>query len=287
MTASPSPCQVLPAGAVLGYLAGGLPPAAILSVEAHLPRCPACRAVLAAGPGEADRLARSRSVVLASLGLRRPGPATWLLRRCGVPDHITTLLSATPALRRSFFAAVLLVLALVTASAYLAAGLRPDLGSWDPLVPFLAIAPLLPLAAVAAAFSPALDPARRLATAAPLPGVWLLCLRSVVVVASTLAPTAVAALILPGPMWLAVAFLLPSLAVCAVALGLGTMIAPLAAAGVAAAAWLACVLGLTVVAAHPAGLVGRPAQLLAAGALAAGLVTLAARRDRLDYGGLA
>ena len=93
-------CAIVTPGLLDGYASGDLDVAQAWSVEAHVPGCPRCRAALTTrlDPG---RLDRNKSVVLTRLALPQPGPARRLLRRCGVPDHVISLLGATPSLRRS------------------------------------------------------------------------------------------------------------------------------------------------------------------------------------------
>jgi hypothetical protein len=276
----------------VSYADGSLDPASAWSVEAHLPGCPACRAVLASHT-DASRLSANRAELLVRIGLPRPGLIGRALRRCGVPEHVTVLLEATPSLRRSWLAGVLLVLAVAVITAKLATssfpaapGLlrEPGMTHWAVLDPFLVIAPLLPLAAVAAAFSPAVDPAYVLTSAAPVSMVWLLCIRTVAVIAATLIPVALAALALPGPLWLAVALLLPALALCSVALGLATVIRPAVAVAGVAAGWTVLVIGLADLAGRPAAAFGMAAQLIAAAVLLASIALVAARRDTINYG---
>jgi hypothetical protein len=290
--ATPAGCDVLPEAAVAAYADGSLDPAAEWSVEAHLPGCPACRAVLAART-DASRLAANRAELLVRAGLPKPGLIGRALRRCGVPEHVTVLLEATPSLRRSWLAGVLLVLVVAVGSAQLTTSLSlgapdlfraPGITDWAVLDPFLVVAPLLPLAAVAAAFSPPLDPAYRLASAAPLSMVWLLCVRTVAVIAATLIPVALAALALPGPLWLAATLLLPALALCGAVLGLATVIRPAVAVAGVAAGWMVFVIGLAVPAGRPSAVIGMAAQLTAAAVLLAGIALVAARRDSINYG---
>lgn len=290
--AGPAGCGVLPPSAVASYTAGSLDPASQWSVEAHVPGCAACRALLTSHT-DAGRLAANRAELLVRVGLPDPGPLGRLLRLCGVPDHVAVLLEATPSLRRSWLAGVLLVLAVAVGAAQLAnIHVLPGPGGprlaattdWATLAPFLALAPLLPLAAVAAAFSRPVDPAHQLASAAPVSMLWLLCVRTAAIVAVTLVPTALAALALPGPMWLAVALLLPALALCGAALGLSTVIRPEVAVAGVAAAWMGLVIALAVTAGKLTAAFGGAAQLTAGAVLLAGVALLAARRDTIDYG---
>jgi hypothetical protein len=272
--AGPPPCAQLAGGLLARYASGALDAASAWSVEAHVPDCGPCRAALA-GQLDAARLARNRAVLLTRLAVPPPGPVGGALRWCGVPDHVVALLSATPSL----------VLAAAVGAAYL---LVPDAparlsgdGAWAGLMPFLAVAPLVPLAAVAAAFSPRLDPAYEIAAAAPISAVWLLFVRATAVIAVTLVPTALAALALPGPWWLASVLLLPALAVSAAALAAATVVGPAAAAAGAGTAWIAAVTAATV-ARHPAAAFGPAGQAAAAAVLLAAVAVLAARRDRFS-----
>jgi anti-sigma factor RsiW len=120
--ARPPACAQLSGDLLARYASGGLDEATAWSVEAHVPACAPCRAALAAQL-DGHRLERNKSVLLTRLALPPPGPAGRALRWCRVPDHVVTLLSATPSLRRSWLAGVALVLAAAIGSAYL---LVPD-----------------------------------------------------------------------------------------------------------------------------------------------------------------
>jgi hypothetical protein len=298
--ARPPACAQLSGDLLARYASGGLDEATAWSVEAHVPACAPCRAALAAQL-DGHRLERNKSVLLTRLALPPPGPAGRALRWCRVPDHVVALLSATPSLRRSWLAGVALVLAAAIGSAYL---LVPDgLGggpaftgpagagaalaggaaasAWAALLPYLALAPLVPLIAVAAAFSARLDPAYELTLAAPVSALWLLLVRATAVIAVTLVPTAAAALALPGPWWLASVLLLPALAVCAAALAAATVVGPVTGAIGAGTAWVAVVTA-AIVARHPAAAFGPAGQAGAAAVLLIAAAVLAVRRERFE-----
>jgi hypothetical protein len=151
------------------------------------------------------------------------------------------------------------------------------------LAPFLLAAPLLVLAGVAAAFLPIFDPAYQLAVAAPFSGVTLLLVRAVSAMAAALVPVVGAAFVVPGPGWLPVALLLPSLALCAFALAATTVVGPNAAAVTAGALW--ALPALLLAAAHvPLVIVQPDAQLACAAVLCASAVVLLARHDRFELG---
>lgn len=215
------------------YAAGTAEAVVAWSVEAHLTGCARCRSALSAQV-DAERLARNRSVVMVRAALGEGGLARRALRRCGVPDHLLRLLAVTPSPRLSWLLSVMGVLAVVTGEAaaarhgWIAAGGPVRLAGYpgQALAPFLLVAPLLVLAGVAAAFLPAFDPACRLAVAAPFSGITLLLARSVAALAAALVPVTAAAFLLPGPRWLPAALLLPSLALCALALAAATVMDP-------------------------------------------------------------
>jgi hypothetical protein len=272
------------------YAAGRVEPVALWSVEAHLNGCRRCRSAMSAHV-DAERLARNRSALLVGAAIP-DGPARRLLYRGGVPDYLLRLVAATPSLRASWLLSVVGVLAVVAGeAAAFRHGSTPGrgpvalLGYPDPasLAPFLLVAPLLVLAGVSAAFLPLFDPACRLAVAAPFSGFTLLLIRAVSALAAALVPVVGAALVLPGPGWLPVALLLPSLALCAVALAAATAVDPRAAAVTAGALWALPALLLAV--SHvPLAIVQSHAQSACAAVIIASAVVLFVRRNRFELG---
>jgi hypothetical protein len=273
-------CVGMSADLVAAYARGTLTQTAAWSVEAHLPGCERCREVLA-DEVDPERIARNRVTLMTRLALAERGPAEAIAVRCGVPQHIWRLLSLVPSLRLSWLAGVSLVLAMTVGLAHLlAAAHAVD----HALLPFLYLGPLVPLAAVAAAFHAEFDPWADLSAAAPLSGIWLFYIRSVAVIASSIIPIMLAGLALPGTAWLSLTIVLPSLAICVLSLALGTLISPLSSAIVIGTGWLAIVTELGLVAGSPATAYGGAAQTIALLATAAGGTLLAARRRSLDYG---
>jgi hypothetical protein len=270
-----------------GYAAGIVATVVVWSVEAHLSGCAQCRSALSAHV-DAGRLARNRSVLLVRAATP-DGPVQRLLCRCGVPGYLLRLLAVTPSLRLSWLLSVTGVLAVVAGEA---AAVRygwlvrsgPG-GSAEPLVlaTFLLVAPLLVLAGVAAAFLPTFDPAYLLAVAAPFSGFTLLLVRAVCALAAALIPAAVAALVVPGPGWLPLGLLLPSLALCALALAGTTVVGPRVAAVTAGALWAMSAL-LLATANVPLLIVERNAQFACAAVLFISVLVLSLRRDRFEFG---
>jgi hypothetical protein len=270
-----------------GYAAGVIDELAAWSLEAHVGACSRCREAVSAHV-DPHRLAQNGSVLLVRTALDDDGRFRRVLRRCGAPDHLLGLLAATPSLRRSWLLGVVAVLTVVTGESLLVGHLwngplgHPGLDG-AVLVPFLLVAPLLVLAGVAAAFMPLFDPAYPLAVAAPFDAFTLLLVRVLSALTSALVPVVVAAFIVPGPWWLPAALLLPSLALCGLALALGSVVGPRAAAISSAGLWVSSVL-LVVVGHPPLATVEWHGQAACAVVLLTASAVLCLRRDRFDYG---
>jgi hypothetical protein len=201
------------------------------SVEQHLIGCVGCRALLTpyVDPQRNDRVWVG---VLERVQAPPIRPIERLLRACGVSDSTARLLAVVPTLRGSWITGVLVVLVMAELSAS---------NSPAGIALFMALAPILPMVSVAGAFSGEIDPTREMVGAAPYPVLRLLLMRTAVVVASTLVPAGALALLLPGSTWLAMGWLLPSLALTGTVLVLSPRAPVLPLAGVLAAAWMAVV----------------------------------------------
>ena len=198
------------------------------SVELHLMACSACRDRLGSF-ADRGRLARVWSGIESTITVPEPGAVERLLLAAKVPDHSARLLAATPSLRASWFIAVAVALAFGVVAAHAAAG---------GIVLFLVVAPLLPLAGVAAAYGPGIDPTYEIGLAAPLRSFRLLLIRALAVLASTIVFALVASLALPRVGWTTAAWLLPSLGLVTASLALASIVAPLAAAVGVALLWI-------------------------------------------------
>jgi hypothetical protein len=249
------------------------------SIEEHLLGCATCRVALTEEVGGSPTAARSMAASWTAIADRidRPGRTLpeRLLAAIGVGEGWARLVASTPALRLAALAGavVMAVLAVVMS-------LRTDTD-----VLFLAVAPLVPLAAVATAFSPAADPAGEAGVATPLHGGGLLLRRTAVVLTFDVCVLALASLALHDRGLRAFAWLLPAIAVTATALALTTWRRAEIATGAAALAWTIAVwvgwwanAGSVTTEAGPfgpAGQVGSVAIALVA------LVVTAVRRHRL------
>ena len=275
-----------PVADLASYAAGELDGAAVWSIEAHLAQCAHCRVEVSVHADD-ERLARNRAVLLSLAAMPEAGWLRRVARRCGVPDHLLVLLSATSSLRRSWLLSVVAVLGVVTGEALLVHALWPvgagNAGYSEPavLAPFLLVGPLLVLACVATAFIPALDPGYRLTVAAPFSSLTLLLVRVLSALLAALIPVAGAAVVIPGPGWLPAALLLPSLALCAFALAVTTVVGPTAGVIASGVLWAAPVAWLAVTR-SPLESVQAHAQSLSAVVLVIAVAVVFTRRDRLE-----
>lgn len=267
----------VPIGALRSYESGAISPTEQLSIEAHLTSCSSCRSDLA-GLVDGAVLRRTWDAIAAETSAPRAGLIERFVLALGISDHSARLVAATPSLRRSWLLAVAAVL---TLSVLVANGAR---GGY---LFFLAIAPLLPIAGIAAAFGPGIDPTYEIGLAAPMRSFRLLLVRALGVLVSTVALAAIAALFLPALDWRAAAWLLPSLALAATCLALATIVQPLRAAMIVAGVWV------TVVVVATRGVTGEAAARTVFGeqlqivvvivGICSGLV-LVARREELERG---
>jgi hypothetical protein len=244
------------------------------SIEQHVEACGRCQHVAAASTPEID-LDRVWAEVADRVDQDGAGLGERLLRRLGVAAGEARLVAATRALQVGAVIAVAVVVAVLVWASRAA-----DAGGV-----FLALAPIVPTALVAASFAPGADPAGECGLATPVYGFGLVLRRAVSVEALALVVLVVGSLLVPvdGPR--AVAWLLP-----AAALSLGTMAAsvrwpaPHAALGLLAV-WFG---GMTVsaLADHSARLVdaavfGPAGQVAAALVVAASVAVVVTHRQVL------
>lgn len=244
------------------------------SVEAHLVGCARCRNQL----GErVDASFLEDSWALIADRIDRPSETLIerALRRVWVPDGWARLFAATPGLRTASIVGVVAMIGFAVAASL----------ATETAGAFLVVAPLLPMASVGASFHPTADPAGEAGVATPLHG-WALALRRTAVVG-------IAAFVLVGLAELAVggvgiptaAWVLPSLALAAGALALGTWLRIEVAVGSLTAAWVAIVSAVRMLEGADASFAGS-ATFAAAGRLSAlavfmvAVLVIAARRDR-------
>ena len=216
------------------YVAGGLDAIDGASVEQHVTRCAECRAAITP---LVDRHALDRAWTGIRSAVEAPDLplAIRVARRCGVPEPTSVLLAATASLRTSWVVSSFVALAF----AALAVAVAGD----GLLAPFLLVAPMVPVVGVAAAYGPQHDPLETLVVTTPYGRTRLILLRTVAVLVSVLPFAILVGLLLPGPEWLAVAWLGPALAMVPVLMALASFVGPRNAAATVAIAWSAVVAG--------------------------------------------
>lgn len=287
------PWHVDPA-ALERYARGEAPPGQAASIEPHLVGCPTCQSALAdtlrrTSPVQ-QRLARVLGEVIESVDGPVPRGLERLLVRIGVPDHLGRLVAATPQMQRSWLYAVVATLAFTVVATR-----SGDL----PLGFFLVVAPLLPLAMVAASFGLATRHLAELTMTMPVRASRLLLVRAVSVLVPTFALCGAAAIALPGQGWEQVAWILPALALASATAALSTWVRPATAAVVLMSAWLTALAASTGpvarvlrdvdpgVVVERGGLFAPSGQLVALAVTCGSLLVMFIRRETLDTRSLA
>lgn len=244
------------------------------SVEQHVMTCEECRAATSARSRLTDALDLTRSweSIQDRIEPQRPTVVARGARRMGLSESDALATGST----QTFAAAWIGSLVAVTGLTVLAAMVAPV----RALEAYLLIAPLVPMVGIVAAYGDGVDPTFELTLASPYSKLRLLLLRSAAVLV-TCVPLTIGAGILLQPWWVAVAWLLPSLALVLLVLALSTWTDTPAAAAVGAGAWV----GVTVL----ATVQGSVLTVLSPGALAlcalgvaAGAGILTVRRDFLS-----
>ncbi len=234
----------------------------------------------ATGLVEADHarvLATVLDDVLALTMAPRRSRLERLLLVCRMPEPTARLVAATPALRWAWIAAVGVVLLFAAGAA--GEGWREA----DRLTVLLALAPLVPVVGVAAAFSVSTDPAQEVATAAAISGFRLVMIRTLSVLGGSIAVTlAITLLSRHADGWLRLAWIIPGLATTSATLVLATRTRIARAAGMVACTWLVIVI-VTAEATDDAVAPYRwPGQLVAVALTLGASAMLVGRRRHLD-----
>ena len=222
-----------PPSLLSSYVAGALDAVSGASVEQHVNHCETCRTAM-------GQLLDPHLVERTWAGIRdaverpRLPYALELARRCGLPEPTAVLLAAAASLRGAWLVGAFLSLSFATLAAYVTGG--------TALAPFLLVAPLAPVLGVAAAYGPRQDPLEALVATAPYGRTRLILLRTIAVLVSVLPVTALLGLAVPGPPWLAAAWLGPALAMVPVLLALAGFVGPRAGAVVVSLGWSSVVL---------------------------------------------
>ena len=220
------------------YAQGDLDHARAISIEAHTLRCGECQARLA--DLAAPLVDRTWSSIADTIDAPRiPWIERWL-GRLGVPPPIARLVGTTPSVRFSWFVSTLASLALGVALSHGASGSGRSL-------PFLVIAPVIPVLVIAAAYGSPLGSTNDIERATPFAPWRLLLLRSMTVLVVCVATSAVLSLGIAGPAARTWLWLAPALALTALVLALSTWVSLSRAATTTAALWIVSILACSVV----------------------------------------
>ncbi len=223
-----------------------------------------------------SRLVENRFVIDALLDAPAPSRLERVLRRFGVADLTVPLVTATPALRRGWLAAV------GVASLFaLSAARNSTADGFDRLQLFLAVAPLVPLLGVALAFGPRSDPAHETVVAAPVDAFRVFVIRATTVLVASIVAMALVTLLLPGEGVARIAWLLPALAVTSAASALATRLDTRIASAVVASLWLVFVVVVTSASGAEATF-GAEVQWVSALVSALGIAVVVTQRRRFD-----
>jgi Putative zinc-finger len=220
----------VPAETMSAWVSGRISPTVAASVEHHLMTCASCRSQVAAPV--ADQVPLDYERVWAGIADRVEPPSLRplgkMMNRLGMSESDAILLGATSAFTVSWVAATAAVVGLT----FLMSVVAPV----TALPIYLLLAPLVPMAGVAAAYGEEVDPAYELGIAAPYPQLRVLLLRAVAVVVVSVPLTVVAGAGL-RPWWVAVAWLAPGLAFVLLLLAATTWWSPADAAAAIALVW--------------------------------------------------
>ena len=215
------------------YVSGTVGPLDGASLEQHLTGCADCRVRIATDVDVAPL-----ELVWSRVREQAQAPAPTLVERLltglGVSASDARLVAVTPSLRTSWLFGLAATLGFV--------GLGAAYGGTRGLTFFLLVAPLVPVAGVAFAYGPDVDPLYEVGVAVPYSGARLLLLRTAAVLVTSLPLVLASALLLPGLSWTAVTWLLPALSFTALVLAASTWTRPTFAAVGLGIAW-ACAVG--------------------------------------------
>jgi hypothetical protein len=248
------------------------------SVEAHLMACEQCRAMVNAEVDDAPLTAAWQRIEDA-LDAPRVGWLERTLTALGCSDVTGRIITATTRARWAYLFVVAFNVTLGVLSA--------EADNADAVFAvFLLVAPLGPLVATASAFGRWFDPCH--AILRPLPtSTWrMILIRTVAGVVPAIFLTGVALPWIADRGWLAIAWLLPTLALSLVTLALATWLDVELTAVLVATVWLGIPIALHLPTADLLDLIAGPVQVISIAAGTAGFVTAVARRTRFDYKGL-
>ncbi len=221
------------------YVDGRLDALAGASVEQHLLACADCRSAVTPLV-EAPALDLVWDRVEDGRPPSRPAVATIraAARSLGLTEPASVLLMASASLRTAWLSSstVALGFALVASMGHVRA---------ECCWPFLVVAPLIPAIGVAVSYDHAAESLEMLIATSPYGRQRLILARTLAVLVTCLPVAFLLSLLLPGPVWVAAAWLGPALAMIPVLMAIASFIGPRPAASMLAVLWSGLVLGAT------------------------------------------
>jgi hypothetical protein len=211
------------------WVAGRAPETQAAAAEAHLVTCAECRSRVGALPQPTD-LDAVWTRVADTIESPAPSMLTRVMGVLGVREPDTLVLRAAPAYSAAWSVSVAVVVALTVGAA------MADPGRM--LGVYLLLAPLVPMAGVAAGYGRAADPTFELAVAAPYSKLKILLLRGIAVLLGSIPVTCAVGTLL-DPWWVSIAWIAPGLTALLAMLAALTWVPALRAASGVAAVWVA------------------------------------------------
>ncbi len=260
------------ADALRALVNGSIGPVVAASLESHLMRCDACRNELNQ-LAFTDSLEETWTAIRDTVEAPSPGFLERLLGRFGLSVETGRLLAAVPSMRGSWLAGVTFSI--------LFAGFASMFGADVGISLFLMVAPLAPVAGVAAAFGGDADPSHEVVVTTPYSAGRLLLLRTLAVLATCTPVAMLVGLAVPGPAWLMVAWLSPAAAGIAVTLALAPAIGLTSAATSVGAVWATLSISMSR-AIDPLALVGPAGQLSCLCLVAVSAVAILSKSQPLE-----
>lgn len=246
------------------------------SIESHLVVCSDCQALVAtsADPQLDAMLAAVWERVDEQCDRPRIGVTERVLSAAGCSDTTARIVTASARARFSYLTAVAASVAIAITAA------RSDRDAAFGM--FLLLAPIGPLVATAGAFGRWADPMHQLLRSLPTSAWRIALIRTVASVVPAILLTLLAAPILDDRGWLAVAWLLPSLALSVTSLALATWITIEPATFAVGAAWLATPMLLRPGATELIDSIAGPLQVGALAVVVVGATVVAVRRSNFE-----
>jgi len=256
------------------YVARRLDPNGSASVEAHLVSCAACRERVGAAV-DSDVLEAVWRGVTDAVDQPALGWLEHTLSRLGCSDANARMVSATTRARWSYLLAVGVSIALAISASQ---------SSYERLFAmFLIAAPLGPLAATAGAFGRWSDPAAELLSTVPTSSLRILLVRTAAAVVPALALTAISLPWIADRGWLAVAWLLPSLALALGAVALSSWTSIERAALGLGVVWVGAPMVLRLRVPELLETFSGPVQIASLGAVAVAVAVTVLRRTEFEW----